>query len=280
VLGRKTTGSVVCPSCGLLVGVNDPRCYNCGRANPGLWGFAPVLRQLGRDFGFIPVVMGICGIVFLLTLISSGGAMRGGIDFLSPSRYALLRFGASGALPVFGLGAWWTVLSAIWLHGGILHIVLNMLAFRSLASATIELIGPARTAIIYVVSGACGFLLTSVAGYFGGLPLLGGASTTVGASGAILGLAGALLHYGRVSGSRYIRAQMTQYLISMVVIGLLFPYVDNLAHLGGFAGGYATSAVLNPLTRERGDHMLIAVVCLAATLAAVAASLITMPALR
>ncbi len=274
MLGRQRAGSVVCPSCGSLVGVNDDRCYSCGRANPGLWGFAPLIRQFGSDLGFVPLVMGVCGIVFLLTMLSSGGSMGGGIDFLSPSGSALVRWGASGAIPVFAYGAWWTVLSAMWLHGGIIHIVFNMMALRSIGPATADIIGPSRTAIIYVISGACGFLLTSIIGYYGPLPLIGGARITVGASASILGLAGALLHYGRVSGSSYIRAQMTQYLLSVVVIGFLFPYVDNVAHLGGFAGGYLTSMFLNPLTRERGDHMLVAIVCLAASLVAVVVSLV------
>ena len=60
VFQRRTTGSVVCPSCGSLVGVRDDKCYTCGRSNPGLWGFGPVLRQLGADFGFAPVVVGAC----------------------------------------------------------------------------------------------------------------------------------------------------------------------------------------------------------------------------
>jgi hypothetical protein len=46
---RQTTGSVVCASCGYLVGVRDETCYHCGRRNPGLWGFAPALRSLGND---------------------------------------------------------------------------------------------------------------------------------------------------------------------------------------------------------------------------------------
>ena len=44
LFNRKTEGSVVCPSCGSLVGVRDDKCYSCGRANPGLWGFAPAIR--------------------------------------------------------------------------------------------------------------------------------------------------------------------------------------------------------------------------------------------
>jgi hypothetical protein len=50
---RQRTGSVVCSSCGSLVGVNDDRCYSCGRRNPGLWGFAPALRAFGNDLGFV-----------------------------------------------------------------------------------------------------------------------------------------------------------------------------------------------------------------------------------
>ena len=55
---------------------------------------------------------------------------------------------------------------------------------------------------------------------------------------------------------------------------LIMPGVDNYAHLGGFVGGYVTSAFFNPLTAERGDHMIVALLCLAATLLAIVASVI------
>src|SRR5215204_2794677 len=54
VFRRQRTGSVICTSCGVLVGVGDDTCYNCGRRNPGLWGWAPAFRALGRDLGFVP----------------------------------------------------------------------------------------------------------------------------------------------------------------------------------------------------------------------------------
>src|SRR5439155_14696160 len=88
---RKTTGSVVCPSCGSLVGVRDDRCYTCGRSNPGLWGYAPALRQLGADFGFVPLVIGGSSILYVLTLLVSGPGrirMDGLIAFLAPSTQA------------------------------------------------------------------------------------------------------------------------------------------------------------------------------------------------
>jgi hypothetical protein len=51
------------------------------------------------------------------------------------------------------------------------------------------------------------------------------------------------------------------------------PGIDNFAHAGGFLGGYAMSALFNPLTKERGDHLLVAGICLVATFLAIAASL-------
>ncbi|MSO45703.1 MAG: rhomboid family intramembrane serine protease, partial [Acidobacteria bacterium] len=185
---RQTSGSVVCPACGSLVGVGDEKCYSCGRVNPGLWGFAPLLRRLGTDLGFVPFVIGVSGTLYVLTLIASGPDLTvigGAMSILQPSSRALLLFGASGAFPVFSLDAWWTLLSASWLHGNLLHIVFNMMWVRNLGPSTAEITGPARTVVIYVVSGACGFLLSSVAGEYVSVPMLRGADFTVGASASI-----------------------------------------------------------------------------------------------
>jgi len=276
MLRRKTSGSVVCPSCGSLVGVNDERCYSCGRANPSLWGFAPALRTLGSDLGFVPLVVGGSAVLYVFTLLASGRGLQimgGGFNILAPSAPALLAFGASGSYPVFQLGFWWTVLSATWLHGSLLHIVFNMMWVRDIGPSTADVIGPGRTIIIYVVSGVCGFLLSSAASvYLPPLPLLRGAQLTVGASASIFGLLCALVHYGRKSGSSYVHAQAKQWALIMFVYGLIMPGIDNFAHAGGFIGGYVTSAFFNPLTREKGDHLLVAVVLLLLTFAAIAMS--------
>ncbi|PYQ71721.1 MAG: rhomboid family intramembrane serine protease [Acidobacteria bacterium] len=284
MLKRRTTGSVVCPSCGSLVGVRDDKCYTCGRSNPGLWGFAPMLRQLGNDLGFVPLVIGasttLYALTLLLTLLTTGRVDivgGGGFSFLAPNQYALRLFGMSGAVPVFEDGWWWTLLSATWLHGSLLHILFNMMWVRDLAPATADVIGASRTVIIYTVAGVCGFLLSSATGYFlGGLPipLLHGAAFTMGASASIFGLLGALVHYGRTSGSSFIHGQAMRYAVILFIFGLIMPGVDNYAHAGGFAGGYITSAFFNPLTRERGDHMLAAVACLFATLLAILFSVV------
>jgi rhomboid protease GluP len=182
---RQTTGSVICTSCGVLVGVNDDQCYNCGRRNPGLWGFAPALRALGGDMGFVPFVIGTCVVLYALTLIGSRGqiGMGGLFSLLSPSQTSLFMFGASGALPVFRFDRWWTVLSAGWLHGGARHILFNMMWVRQLAPATADLYGPGRMVIIYTAAGIAGFALSSFAGaYIPGIFFLRGGQFTVGAS--------------------------------------------------------------------------------------------------
>ena len=89
-----------------------------------------------------------------------------GIQFLSPDRCALLNIGASGAAPVFALNRWWTVLSAAWLHGSLLHIVLNMYWVRQLGPAVAEFYGPGRMVIIYTAGAIVGFMASSAAGMF------------------------------------------------------------------------------------------------------------------
>lgn len=270
---RQRQGSVICVSCGHLVGVNDEVCYNCGRRNPGLWGFAPAFRALGNDLGFVPLVMGATIVLYVLSLLLSGGNLR---PMLAPSSGALLVLGASGAYPVFEQGHWWTLLTAGWLHGGLLHIFFNLMWVRDLGPAIANLYGAGRMVIIYTVAGVVGFLFSSVAGrYLGGLPLIGGASLTIGASASIFGLLGALVYYGRRTGQSRVSQTAIQYAVIMGVYGLIAAGVDNQAHLGGFLGGYVTGRLLDPLKPERIDHIVAAVGCLAATFVALAASVVT-----
>ena len=277
MLKRQTTGSVLCTSCGVLVGVNDGRCYNCGRVNPGLWGYAPLLRSLGRDMGFVPFVIGACAVLYVFTLIASQGniGMGGLFSLLSPSRESLFLFGASGAVPVFLADRWWTLLSASWLHGSALHILFNMMWVRQLAPATAELYGPGRMIIIYTVAGVAGFALSSFAGaYLPNLLFLRGGQFTVGASASIFGLLGALVYYGHRSGSSMVRSQALSYALMLGFFGFVMPGIDNYAHAGGFGGGYLAARFLDPLKPERIDHIAIALACLAASILAIVASVL------
>jgi len=273
---RQRTGSVLCTSCGVLVGVNDETCYNCGRRNPALWGFAPALRSLGADLGFVPFVIGACVIVYALTLVSSSGIVgMQGLALLAPDTGALIMFGASGAYPVFSIGRWWTVLSAGWLHAGVLHIVMNMLAFRQLAPSVAELVGPGRTVVVYVAGSVAGFALSSFAGAFlPPLPFLRGAPLTVGASASIAALIGAILAYGHRTGSATARSYASSYITMLVIYGFIFPGIDNYAHAGGFGGGYLVARLLDPMRPERVDHVVLGLICLGLSLLSVVASVL------
>jgi len=259
------------------VGVSDDTCYNCGRRNPGLWGFAPLLRSLGGDMGFVPFVIGACAILYGLTLFASRGniGMGSALTFFSPSLPAIFLFGASGSVPVFQFGRWWTILSAGWLHGGVLHIFFNMMAVRQLAPAVADLYGPGRMVIIYTVGSVAGFALSSFAGaYVPSFFFLRGSSFTLGASAAIAGLIGAMLHYGHRSGSSITRSYASQYILMLVIMGFLISGIDNYAHAGGFGGGYVAARLLDPLKPERIDHIGIALGCLALSILSVVASVL------
>jgi membrane associated rhomboid family serine protease len=278
-LKRQKSGSVVCASCGSLVGVRDEQCLNCGRRNPGLWGFAPLVRTLGNDLGFVSFVIWTCGALYIISLLLSGGGLRmgGGIfGFLAPRLGVLFLLGASGGEPVFVLGRWWTILSANWLHGGILHILFNMMAMRNLGPVVADVYGAGRMVIIYTVAGAAGFLLSSVASiYVPPLPFLSGAPFTLGASGAICGLLGSLMYYGRRSGSHLVRAEAVRNVIMLAFLGVFMPGIDNFAHAGGFFGGYLAGRLMDPLKPERLDHIVIALVCMAAAALSIVASVVT-----
>ena len=126
------------------------QCYSCGRRNPGLWGFGPMLRAFGNDLGFVTLVVYGCSALYVSACVadrrsSAATSWIGGnpLSMLSPSPASSWLFGASGADPVFGYGRWWTVLSAGWLHGGALHILFNMMWVRQLGPATADIYGPA-----------------------------------------------------------------------------------------------------------------------------------------
>jgi membrane associated rhomboid family serine protease len=283
MLQRKRTGSILCPSCGKLVGVADEQCYYCGRKNPGMWGLTSVLGGIGRQWPFESIVTGGCAFLYLAMLAVMAVNtpeqihIMQGFQILPQSGEALVRFGASGAIPVFELDRWWTVLSAGWLHGDLIHIAFNLYWLRLLAPATAELYGSSRMVVIYTLASIGGFLASSAVGHF--LPgleaiRLGGAQLTVGASAPILGLLGAAVAYGRRTGSHAMRRQAWSYALYMIVFGFLMPRVDNWAHLGGFAGGFLAGQLLAPEEPERPGHTAAALVCLLATIASVVASLV------
>lgn len=277
MIKRPTSGSIVCPSCGRLVGVQDEKCLGCGRSRPGLWGFAPALNQVGRNLRFSDIVLWGCGLLYAFGLLYDPSSILGGglLSILSPSSEANWLMGASGSLPVLGFGRWWTVLSAGWLHGGLLHIGFNMMWIRQLVPAVESRFGSGRLVIIYTLASVAGFVLTTFMGIWplpG--PLRGAAFLTVGASAALCGMAGALWAYGQRTGDLAIVRQIQKFVIYILVFGLLVQGIDNWAHIGGLAGGYLVARWLDPVKAESPNHLIAALVCLGLTVVSILLSVV------
>lgn len=287
MLGRRESGggAVLCPSCRKLVGAGEPRCPFCGYSRPGSFGLLTLLRRLGGSFSLWPLAATGCGVLYLAMLAVDPEGIAGGrggvFGMLSPSLETLVSFGGSGATPVLRLGRWWTLLSAGWLHANLLHILFNLMAVRQLAPAVEQIYGGGRAVIVYVLSGVTGFLFSTLSPFAPRLVqiVMGGGGVTVGASAAVFGLLGALLHFTRTGGSRALGQYLWTWAAGLFVFGLVFPGVDNWAHLGGFLGGWGLSALLDPRRPERPAHVALAAVCLAASAAAVLWSVVTAAAI-
>ena len=130
-----------------------------------------------------------------------------------------------------------------------------------------------RADLLCLLCGVVGFTLSTLM-FFLGLPFFG-AYLTVGASASIFGFLGALVHYGRRTGSSHAARMGLQYALIIGIMGFVMRGVDNAAHLGGFIGGYLASMILDPLKPERVDHIAAALVCLVITFAAIVYTVIS-----
>jgi rhomboid protease GluP len=154
-----------------------------------------------------------------------GGGLFGGIDIR-----ILERFGIGNSYLTFDVGQWWRLITPIFVHAGLIHIFFNMYMLMMLGPMVEQVFGPERYWLIYLVAGIGGNVLSQ-----GARPV-----TTLGASGAIFGLVGALLLHGLVHRSalgqimKGLMVRLLIYSVLMVIIGLP---IDHLAHLGGFLAG-------------------------------------------
>jgi rhomboid protease GluP len=221
-----------------------------------MWGLSDLFRRLFRTGSPTQLITVACVALYVLSLVIDPAAAlnpRGPLDIFSPSPRAVEMLGATGSIR-WARGDWWTLVTAIYLHGSVLHILFNVLWIRQLGPAVEELYGPARFFTIFTVSGVVGFVVSN----FLGIPL------TVGASGSIFGLLGAMVAFGRRRGGAFgamVLRQYGQWALLLFVLGFFMSGVNNLAHAGGFLGGLAAGLVLSLAERRAEttvDHVLAA----------------------
>ena len=256
--------AMLCPGCRKLLNRDAPFCPHCGMQRPGVWWKRLALRAWLQDPNqVVKILIGINAAMYVISLLVSPRSSQGSFDLLttlSPSNQSLLQLGATGTFPIDQLQRWWTLLSANYLHGGILHILFNMLALRQLIPLVGHLYGINRLIVLYTLTGVAGFWVSYVAG----VPF------TIGASAALCGLIGATLYYGKSRGGLFgeaIYRQVGGWAIGIFVIGLLIPGINNWGHGGGMVAGALLGYLIG--YRERGDeqpwHTMLAAVCMAAT---------------
>ena len=228
----------MCSNCRAFVDPNQKSCPYCenpmdakpkridGGSDERVAGFVLSSRLVSTslmliNFGF-----------FLLCIVLSE-RVGAGLSIMGFPGGVLELLGAKSAERILGHGEWWRLIAAGVLHGGLIHIGFNTWVLMDVGPMVEEFYGGYRTLLIYVIGSAAGFLASLWWAPF---------SLSVGASAGIFALIGAMIAYGyryRTPMSGAIRNHFIRWAIYMVLIGILVPIIDNAAHIGGLAGGFA-----------------------------------------
>lgn len=199
-------------------------------------------RRFWQTISRRPLVTYALLAVLLAAAILTGIVGEGGDD-----NTALLQLGAK-VNALIALGQTYRLMSAVLLHAGVLHLVLNGYALYVLGRLLEGLLGPARYFTIFVASG----VFSSLASY------LGADQMSVGASGAIFGLLGAGVTYGLRHRTeippafrRYYGAGLMPWVVLNLAMGFLIPQIDNYAHAGGLFAGVVLALLLDPPVAAR-----------------------------
>lgn len=267
---RRKPTAVLCSRCRQLISVKETKCPYCGAVQPALWGFAPGLRKLFADkLDLVGIIFTTCVGLYLVSLAVDPQAVmqaKGLWNIGSPASRALYLLGMTGGA-AWGCGYWWTLLSASFLHGSLIHIAFNLMWVRDLGPVAVKLLGPARFFVVYMISGAVGFLVSN---------LMTGAPT-IGASASIFGLLGLLAGFGKRRGGAmgaHLSFQMFRWGAIIFVLGFMMGGINNWAHGGGFLAGFGMAWLLpkHENQHESRGVQILALVLLVATAAAVGLS--------
>ncbi len=257
--------TILCPICRKLISTDEARCPYCGTSKPGSWIHNNLVTRLFiNPARFIKSIIYINAGMFVLSILFSfqdlSLSIGNPLKFLSPDIRVIGLLGATGTVPIDQMHRWWTLLSASYLHGSILHILFNMMALRQISILIIREYGIHRMFSIYTLGGIIGFWVS----YLRGTPV------TIGSSAAICSLIGAALYYGKSRGGVYGQAiyrQIGGWVLMIFLFGFMIPGIDNWGHGGGIAGGILLGFLFGYHERKKETrlHRMLAHVCVLAT---------------
>lgn len=228
----------MCPHCRAFITTRDRVCPYCGETVPAqavnLRNPPDIIGGLIPHARFTTVVLMLINFgLYIATAVFSYGSGNEqawvGIDGVT-----LYRFGAKYA-PAIVEGEWWRLITAGFLHGGLLHLLMNTWVLFDLGTQVEEVYGTARYILFYIVSTIGGFLLSA----------LWRPSLSIGASAALFGLIGSMIALGvshRSALGDAIRGMYLRWAVYGLVFGLLPGFrIDNAAHLGGLGAGFCAA---------------------------------------
>jgi rhomboid protease GluP len=192
-------------------------------------------------------------ILLAINIVVFGWMILHGVSAKEPTRDQLIHYGATNAYHIL-TGQWWRLLTATFVHVGLLHIATNMWCLWNLGLLGEPLLGPVGLIVVYLVTGIAGNLLSLLFNVMA----RDGVSVGAGASGAVFGIAGILIVL--LSNKKLpipafelnrLRRSVIQFAVLNLVLGIGANFtsivrIDNHAHIGGFLSGLALGVPLLP----------------------------------
>jgi len=260
----------MCPGCNQLTPASSSQCIHCGlgsiEAVAAEYKAASERRFLQTLFTranpFTMIFIGVNAGVFVLMCLAGGFAVT------SPDSAVLIGFGAKQNSLIAGQHQYWRLVTAIFIHIGIIHLLLNNYALWIIGQEIERIYGSARFVVLYLITG----LIGSIGSY-----AFNPQATSAGASGAIFGLFGALAAFAfryRKEIPEFLSREIKRRVLPIIAINLVFGFsvriVDNAAHLGGLLAGVILAlAVPYKRPNERTTPLIwrsLQVICLAVIL--------------
>ncbi len=224
----------MCPHCRAFIEPSEKTCQYCGNELP-----SPAAKRIAREGAGQGMLSQAVFTTSIIMLINAGlfaatwiltSRFNGQASFLGGVDYNVLKMlGAKEYGSILYGGDWWRLVTANFLHGGLLHLAFNSMALFQLGPLCEQIFGTPRYIVIYVVAGVSGYLAS----------LFYTPALSIGASASICGLLGALYGYGRMSKNSMIESNTTRWIIFLAIYGFLVDHIDNAAHAGGLIGGFA-----------------------------------------
>ncbi len=261
----------MCPQCRAFISSDDKTCPYC---NETVGSRAASVRPQDAFSSMVPehstmtLMFLLLNVAFWVSSVIISANQGGGNNpIMDLDSRTLILLGGKWRPEILYGGQWWRLLTAGFLHGGAMHIVMNGMSLYQVGRHFEDFLGPVRLFLVYFIATICGF----------GLSLYSSGSLSVGASAAIAGLVGALYASSRFTGSPTAAGQKLYgyWTLGLLIVGFLGNWsnmmrIDNAAHIGGWVAGYLliTAAGFPGSNRSTREFVLriLLIVAVAATL--------------